>query len=74
VPDYPVRPPQCTKLVPLPTTEALARLLSGVYMLSGSLDEHNLAKLIAWIERIECFELPLSSLDAATELLDGLCT
>jgi hypothetical protein len=60
-------------LLPLPRHEALARLLRGVYFLSGSLDERNLEKLIAWIERIDCFELPLSSLDAATALLDGLC-
>ena len=63
-----------TALLPLPRHEALARLLRGVYFLSGSLDERNLEKLIAWIERIDCFELPLSSLDAATALLDDLCT
>ena len=56
-----------------PTVENLARLLRGVCFLSGSLDERNLEKLIAWIEPIDCFELPLSSLDAATALLDGLC-
>ena len=62
-----------TVLLPLPRHEALARLLRGVYFLSGALDERNLEKLIAWIERIDCFELPLSSLDAATALLDRLC-
>jgi hypothetical protein len=67
-------PDRGTALLPLPRHEALARLLRGVYFLSGSLDERNLEKLIAWIERIDCFELPLSSLDAATALLDDLCT
>jgi hypothetical protein len=67
-------PDRGTALLPLPRHEALARLLRGVYCLSGSLDERNLEKLIAWIERIDCFELPLSSLDAATALLDDLCT
>jgi hypothetical protein len=62
-----------TRLVPLQKAEALVRLLGGVYMLSGLLDEQNLAKLIAWIERLECFELPLSSLHAATGLLNELC-
>jgi hypothetical protein len=66
-------PDRGTVLLPLPRHEALAHLLRGVYFLSGSLDERNLEKLIAWIERIDCFELPLSSLDAATALLDGLC-
>ena len=66
-------PDRGTALLPLPRHEALARLLRGVCFLSGSLDERNLEKLIAWIEPIDCFELPLSSLDAATALLDGLC-
>ena len=66
-------PDRGTALLPLPRHEALARLLRGVCFLSGSLDERNLDKLIAWIEPIDCFELPLSSLDAATALLDGLC-
>jgi hypothetical protein len=72
---FPRYHPDCgTALLPLPRHEALARLLRGVYFLSGSLDEGNLNKLIAWIERIDCFELPLSSLDQATTLLDRLCT
>jgi Coenzyme PQQ synthesis protein D (PqqD) len=66
-------PDRGTALLPLPRHEALARLLRGVCFLSGSLNERNLEKLIAWIEPIDCFELPLSSLDAATALLDGLC-
>ena len=68
------QPDRGTRLLPLQTTEALARLLGGAYMLSGSLDERNLARLIAWIEPIGCFELPLSSLDAAMDLLGELCT
>jgi hypothetical protein len=66
-------PDRGTALLPLPRHEALARLLRGVYFLSGSLGERDLDGLIAWIERVDCFELPLSSLDAATALLDGLC-
>ena len=66
-------PDRGTALLPLARHEALARLLRGVCFLSGSLDERNLEKLIAWIEPIDCFELPLSSLDGATALLDGLC-
>lgn len=67
-------PDRGTTLLPLPRREALARLLRGVYFLSGSLDGPNLDKLITWIEQIDCFELPLSSLDAATALIDDLCT
>jgi hypothetical protein len=62
-----------TTLLPLPRHEALARLLPGVCFLSGTLDDRNLEALIAWVERIDCFDLPLSSLDDATALIDGLC-
>lgn len=67
------RPDRGTALLPLPRHEALARLLRGVCFLSGSLDRQKLDELIAWIERIDCFELPLSSLNEATALIDGLC-
>ncbi len=66
-------PDHSTTLLPLRRHEALGRLLRGVCFLSGTLDKQNLDKLIAWIEQIDCFELPLSSLDAATPLIDDLC-
>jgi hypothetical protein len=66
-------PDQSTALLPLPRHEALARLLRGAFFLSGALDRHNLEELVAWIQQIDCFELPLSSLDRATELIDELC-
>jgi hypothetical protein len=66
-------PSQNTALLPLAKHEALVRLLRGVHMLSGSLDEQSLETLIAWIERIDCFELPLSSLPPAVALIDELC-
>ncbi len=67
------RPGVQTALLPLPRQEALARLLPGIYFLSNALDERNLARLIGWIECIDCFDLPLGSLDAATALIDDLC-
>jgi hypothetical protein len=51
----------------------LARLIRGVYFLSGTLDPRNLDTLVDWIEGIECFDLPLSSLDVAAALLGDLC-
>jgi hypothetical protein len=66
-------PDQRTGLLPLPKHEALARLLRGVHVLSGALDEQTLDALIDWIEQIDCFELPLSSLHAAVALVDELC-
>jgi hypothetical protein len=62
-----------TRLLPLPRLEALERLLPGVYFLSGTLDAANLDALIRWIEGLDCYELPLSSLDEAVALLRGLC-
>ena len=66
-------PDRPTALRPLARHEALPRLLRGTYFVSGTLDKHNLERFIAWIERIDCFDLPLSSLDEAAELIDGLC-
>ncbi len=62
-----------TSLKPLPRHEALARLIRGVYFLSGTLDAHNLDTLVGWIEGVDCFDLPLSSLDVAAVLLGDLC-
>jgi hypothetical protein len=62
-----------TRLVPLPRAQALERLLPAVYFLSGTLDAANLDALIAWIARVECYELPLSSLDAAVAQVRQLC-
>jgi hypothetical protein len=62
-----------TRLVPLPRAQALERLLPGVYFLSGTLDAANLDALIAWIGRVECYEFPLSSLDAAISQVRQLC-
>ena len=67
------RPDYRTALVPLPRHQAMGRLLPGICFLSGSLDAQGLERLIAWIEGIDCFELPTSSLDEATALIDGLC-
>jgi hypothetical protein len=66
-------PGHLTKLRPLARPQALERLLPGVYFLSGTLDAANLDALIAWIRGIDCYELPLSSLDEAVEVLRDLC-
>jgi hypothetical protein len=62
-----------TRLVRLSRAQALERLLPGVYFLSGTLDAANLDALTAWIGRVECYELPLSSLDAAVAQVRQLC-
>ncbi len=67
------RPDGGTQLRPIAKHEALARLLRGVCFLSGALDAANLEKFVDWIAPIQCFELPLASLDEATAVIDGLC-
>lgn len=62
-----------TSLKPLSRHEALARLIRGVYFLSGTLDARNLDTLVGWIDGIDCFDLQLSSLDVAGVLLGDLC-
>lgn len=47
--------------------------MPGVYLLSGILDEANLDALIRWIEPIDCYELPLSSLADAVAAVRRLC-
>jgi hypothetical protein len=70
-PDY--DPAHRTRLEPLSRAAALERLLPGVYFLSGTLDAANLDALIAWIGGVDCYALPLSSLDAAVAELRRLC-
>jgi hypothetical protein len=70
-PNY--RPDHETILRPLARHEAVARLLPGTFFLSGGLDGRHLDRLIGWIEGIECYDLPLGSLEPALALLDELC-
>jgi hypothetical protein len=66
-------PAHATRLVPLPRAAALERLLPGVYFLSGTLDAANLDALIAWLGGVDCYELPLCSLEPAVAAVRELC-
>jgi hypothetical protein len=66
-------PAHQTQLVSLARARALERLLPGIYFLSGTLDAANLDTLISWIEGVDCYELPLSSLEAAVAEVRRLC-
>lgn len=67
------RPGGRTVLSSLRPHEALTRLLPGLYALAGTLDDSILGKLIPWIERVDCSELSVASLEIATSLLDEHC-
>ena len=74
---YPVRriifprynPGVDTALKPLARVEALHRLMAECLVVPVPLTERRIARLVRWIKRIECYELPMSSLDEAVRLV-----
>lgn len=62
-----------TALRPLSRPEALRRLMHECMVLPRLLDEARVEKLVAWMRRLDCYELPMSSLPRAIELVEGLC-
>lgn len=61
-----------TALVPLPRPQALRTLLAGFCPLGAGLAATDIARLVAWIARLECYELRFSALDDAIARLKGL--
>jgi hypothetical protein len=61
-----------TQLVEVSKADALRRLLPGFVRLGDDLDAVDVASLVRWIDGVGCFDLQLSSLDEAVELLDRL--
>jgi hypothetical protein len=66
-------PEACTELRPLAKAHALHRLLQQCLAVPAPLDQAKVASLVNWISEIPCYELPMSSLDEAVALVDGLC-
>jgi hypothetical protein len=62
-----------TRLEPLSRAEALWRLLVECFSLPELLDEARVYALVQWLRGVECWALPLSSLAAGVELIQGLC-
>jgi hypothetical protein len=61
-----------TQLSPLPRPQALQRLFAGFCALGDGLEAADVARLVAWIGRIDCFELRFSNLDDAIARLRPL--
>lgn len=61
-----------TALTPLPRPQALRALLAGFCPLGDGLVATDIARLVAWIARLECYELRFSALDDALPPLAGL--
>lgn len=66
-PDAPAR------LKPLPRIEALDRLLGEALVLPEDLTPADVAGLVAWMQRIESYELPVGRLDDAVGATKALC-
>ena len=62
-----------TELRPIPRPEALRRLLRECTAMPELLDEARVEALVRWMRKLECFELPMSSLDDAVALIGRVC-
>lgn len=59
-------------LTPASVTEGLRRLMDEALVLPQLLDRQAVQHLIAWVRELQFFDLRLSSLDEAENLLRGL--
>lgn len=62
-----------TELKPIGKSEALRRLVDEFMVLPQLFDEVRVEKLVQWMRKVECFELPMSSLETAVDLLRRHC-
>ena len=58
-----------TALKPLPRVEALRRLLEECLVVPVPLTQRRAGRLVRWIKQIDCYELPMSSLEEAVDLV-----
>jgi len=65
-------PHATTELRPIAKAEALARLMKEVLMVGTTLDKRIVRSLVRWIQRVDCYELPNSSLSHAVQLISSL--
>jgi hypothetical protein len=65
-------PTATTGLRPIGKAEALARLMKEVLVVGTTLDMRIVRSLVHWIQQVDCYELPNSSLSQAVDLLGGL--
>jgi Coenzyme PQQ synthesis protein D (PqqD) len=61
-----------TELRPIGKAEALARLMKEVLVVGTALDTRIVRSLVHWIQQVDCYELPNSSLSEAVQLLGSL--
>jgi hypothetical protein len=61
-----------TELRAIGKAEALARLMGEILVVAKPLDKRAVRSLVRWIQRVECYELPNSSLSQAVQLIGSL--
>jgi hypothetical protein len=62
-----------TELRPISRADALHRMIHECMIPPRSLDERRVEKLVQWMRTLECYELPMSSLGKAVELVTECC-
>jgi hypothetical protein len=65
-------PRATTELRPIGKAEALARLMKEILVVAKPLDKHAVRSLVQWIRRVDCYELPNSSLSQSVQLISSL--
>lgn len=61
-----------TALLPLSRPEALRRLLDESFIRMGALRRHDVEALVRWMRGVDCYELPMSSVEDAARLVRAL--
>lgn len=61
-----------TSLLPIDKVTALHRLMEDCVVVPEDLDADKVAALVEWIKSVDCYEMPISSLNEAVELVRGL--
>ncbi len=64
---------EATALHPLSKSVALKRLMPSFVPLRGRLEPAEIERLVQWVQTIPCYELRMSSLNEAVNLLGHLC-
>jgi len=62
-----------TRLHPLSRASALQRIMWECLVLPEPLNKRKVQSLVQWMREVECFDLPMSSLADAVQLVKGLC-
>ena len=65
-------PDAATALRPVRKVDALHRLMDECVAMPADLTPETVARMVEWMRGIDCYELPMSSLDAAIEAVRTL--